>query len=109
MKLVIAIVQDQDAAKASTALASSGFQSTRLASTGGFLHSGNTTLLIGVENEQVGSVCNILKSTCQARSKTINTVLPMVDALDSFPTYPVDIIVGGATIFVTDVDQFIRA
>ncbi|MER3557036.1 MAG: hypothetical protein C4302_03585, partial [Thermus sp.] len=48
MKLILAIVQDTDAPGLTKALLEKGFQSTKLASTGGFLREGNTTLLIGV-------------------------------------------------------------
>ncbi|MGQ9510337.1 MAG: cyclic-di-AMP receptor [Thermaceae bacterium] len=53
MRLILAIVQDADAPGLTKALLEKGFRSTKLASTGGFLREGNTTLLLGVEGEQL--------------------------------------------------------
>ena len=64
MKLVIAIVQDTDAPGLTKALLERGFQSTKLASTGGFLREGNTTLLIGLEDEKVPEVLELIKEKC---------------------------------------------
>ena len=56
MKLVIAIVQDKDSNRLSNALVREGFRATKLASTGGFLRAGNTTFMIGIEDERVHEV-----------------------------------------------------
>ena len=50
MKLIVAVVQDQDSNRLSTALTKNDFRATKLASTGGFLRSGNTTFLIGTDD-----------------------------------------------------------
>ena len=60
MKLIIAILQDEDAGEAISHLNEAGFQVTRLATKGGFLRAGNTTLLAGVENENVDDAINII-------------------------------------------------
>jgi uncharacterized protein YaaQ len=65
MKLVIAIVRDIDAGVVIEELVSHDHRVTRMASTGGFLRRGNVTLLIGVEDEHVQDVVNILKDTCR--------------------------------------------
>ena len=52
MKLLIAVVQDEDSGKVISGLLSEGFSATKLATTGGFLRSGNTTLFIGVEEDR---------------------------------------------------------
>ena len=67
MKLVIAVVHDEDSHKLMEALTCKGFMATKLASTGGFLKTGNTTLLIGVPKEQVPSVTEIIKDKCKTR------------------------------------------
>lgn len=64
MKLIIAIIQDQDAEPVSRALTSMSFRVTLVASTGGFLRKGSSTLLIGVEDHQVEQALQILRDTC---------------------------------------------
>lgn len=108
MKLIIAVVHDKDAGILSDALAEAGIQGTKLASTGGFLHEGNTTFFIGVKKERVEEVLNIIRDNCQARSKIITPLSPVGNAIDSIITYPTEIQIGGATIFVLDVEQFIK-
>lgn len=105
MKLVITVVEDNDVAFLMEALIDNGFQATRLASTGGFLLQGNTTLLIGVQNEQVDSVIDIIKSTCAPRKKIIPQVTP---ELPTAIGVPVEIEAGGAIVFVIEIDQFWR-
>ncbi|MCE5197262.1 MAG: cyclic-di-AMP receptor [Negativicutes bacterium] len=109
MKMVIAVIQDQDARKAADALVAGGFRSTRLSSTGGFLRAGNTTLLIGVEDKQVEEVCQIIRNECEARTQIVNPITPMASTIESFSTFPVEVVVGGAIIFVIDVERFERA
>lgn len=61
MKLIITIVQDQKAPRLLDSLTKRGLKVTKLASTGGFLKQGNTTLIIGVEDNEVGVVMEIVK------------------------------------------------
>ncbi len=62
MKLIIAVIQKDDASMLSSALVEQGFSVTKLSTTGGFLTTGNTTLLIGTEDEKIGQVKEIIKS-----------------------------------------------
>lgn len=87
MKLIIAIIKDEDNDKVSTKLTSENFRVTFIASTGGFLRSGRSTLLIGTEEERVNRVIDILRETCTA---------------------PKDPKAKRATIFVLDVNNFIQ-
>jgi uncharacterized protein YaaQ len=64
MKLMIVIVRDQDSENVIQALVAKELRVTRVASTGGFLRHGNVTLLIGVDNEKVDTVIDLLNSTC---------------------------------------------
>lgn len=64
MKLIIAIVRDIDAGPVIDQLVAHSYRVTRVASTGGFLRRGNATLLIGVEEQQVQSVIDLLRDTC---------------------------------------------
>ncbi|MGI6586087.1 MAG: hypothetical protein GX301_06575 [Gracilibacteraceae bacterium] len=106
MKLVIAVVQDDDVDDLVEMLVKEKVSSTKLASTGGFLREGNTTLLIGVENEKVDSVISIIKDVCKSRKQTFTTPIPPTGSAGVYIPYPIDVMVGGATIFVVDIDKF---
>lgn len=108
MKLVITIVQDDDSIDLVEALTEGGFRVTKLATTGGFLKAGNTTLLIGVEKEKLDDVITIIEDTCKTRDQLMVSPTPMVGTADVFMSYPVEVQVGGATVFVVDVDKFIK-
>jgi len=106
MKLVVAVIQDKDTQRLLNGLTQEGFRATKLSSTGGFLREGNTTLLIGVEDHLVERVLRIIKSTCHSREQLVTPLSPMGGPADSYIPYPVEITVGGATIFVLDVERF---
>lgn len=110
MKLVIAVIQKKDSIELINVLTEKNFRVTKLASTGGFLRAGNTTLLIGVEIEEVDEVIDIIKDKCKKREKTITSPYPVADSTGmSIPyTYEIDVEVGGATVFVVDVDKFMK-
>ncbi|MTI96828.1 MAG: hypothetical protein FH749_15350 [Firmicutes bacterium] len=105
-KLVVAVIQDKDSVKLMETLVDNGFRATKLASTGGFLKAGNTTMLIGVEHDQLQQVVDIIKNVCQSREKMVTTMSPIGGAVESYVPYPVEVVVGGATIFVLDVERF---
>ncbi len=105
-KLVIAVIQDKDSVRLMETLVDKGYRATRLASTGGFLKAGNTTMLIGVNREQAEEVVSIIRAVCQSREKIVTTMSPIGGAVESYVPYPVEVIVGGATIFVLDVERF---
>lgn len=106
MKLVIAIVQDDDASNVINRLTKEGFRITKLATTGGFLRAGNTTLLAGVEEDKVDKVISIIKNLCESRKQVITSTTPVAGTTGVYVPYPVEVSVGGATIFVVDVDRF---
>ncbi|OPJ61052.1 cyclic-di-AMP receptor [Clostridium oryzae] len=108
MKLIIAIVQDDDASDLIDVLTDDGFRVTKLATTGGFLKSGNTTLMMGVEKEDVDKVLSVIEDVCKTRDQVVTSPSPMAGATGVYVPYPVEVEVGGATIFVLDVDNFIR-
>jgi uncharacterized protein YaaQ len=64
MKLILAIVRDPDADAVTSGLTTADFRVTRVASTGGLLRRGMTTLLIGLEADQVDAAIGILRQTC---------------------------------------------
>jgi len=103
MKLIIAVVEDTDAPALIEKLVEAGVQATKLASTGGFLLQGNTTLLIGVDDARVEDVLSIIRTTCVRRKKLIP------QAASELPTaihLPIEVEAGGAVVFVIKVDQF---
>ena len=106
MKLVVAVVQDQDSNRLSNALTKDGFRATKLASTGGFLRSGNTTFLIGTEDSLVPNVLDLIRDHCRAREQMVAPVSPLGGHADSYIPYPVEVEVGGATVFVLPIEQF---
>lgn len=106
MKLIIAVVQGEDAQKTVIALTDKGISSTRISSTGGFLQQGNVTLLIGVDETQVVDALEIIRENCQERSRYLTPVPPLAEPGEFFMSYPVEVQVGGATVWVVPVDSF---
>ena len=104
MKLVLAIVSNDDSSIVSSALNKEDFQVTRLATTGGFLRAGNTTLIVGVDDDKVEDCIEIIGNECKKRTE----VVPSTASYDigRYASFPVEVQVGGATIFVIDVEQF---
>lgn len=104
MKLVLAIVSNDDASSVTSALNKENYQVTRLATTGGFLRSGNTTIIVGVEDDDVERAIDIIGKECEKRTE----VVPSSASYDigRYASFPIEVQVGGATIFVLDVDQF---
>jgi len=107
MKLIIAIVQDQDAHSLIEDLTEEEFRVTKLASTGGFLKGGNTTLLIGIEDEKVDDVVEIIERNCKTREITTSLLTVSMPG-DTYIPYPLEVKVGGATLFILDVEKHIR-
>ncbi|UQK58826.1 cyclic-di-AMP receptor [Fenollaria massiliensis] len=107
MKLIVAIVQDQDVNALMDALTEKKYRVTKLSSTGGFLKSGNTTLLIGVEDDKVNEVKELVDHNCKTREIT-TSLLTVTMPGDTFVPYPLEVKVGGATLFVLNVDEFLR-
>ncbi len=106
MKLLIAIINNDDSHVVSNNLMAKGFIATRMSTAGGFLKAGNTTFLIGVENERVDEAINIIKSFSHKRTETVQDKTKF--DLTLFKSVPVEVTVGGATIFVLDVENFIK-
>ncbi len=105
MKLVIAIIHDEDSNELMSKLTEKNYGVTKLASTGGFLRAGNTTILVGTTKEKVEEVISIIKDICKTRTE-VTAASPIVGEGSSFIPIPIEVQVGGATIFVVDVDRF---
>lgn len=104
MKLVMAIINADDAHTVINHLTQEGFSVTRLATTGGFLKTGNTTVIVGVDEAQVDAVLKIINEYSHSRKQLINANSEL--GMGFFPSVPTEISVGGATIFVMDVERF---
>ncbi|MEA5016702.1 MAG: cyclic-di-AMP receptor [Candidatus Limiplasma sp.] len=108
MKLIIAIVQDEDASRLIGQLMNDGIGVTKLATTGGFLRAGNTTLLLGVEDDHMQKAMDIIEEVCKSRKQIAPSPASMVGLPGVYSPYPMEVMVGGATVFVLTVDQFIK-
>jgi len=104
MKLVVAIINHDDAHVVVHNLTKEGYRVTKLSTTGGFLMQGHMTLLSGVPDDKVNHVIKIIGKYSKSRKQ----VMPSMSELGTgiYPTVPVEVTVGGATVFVLDVDRF---
>jgi uncharacterized protein YaaQ len=109
MKLVLTVVQSEDANGLLSQLSTRGFRATRITTVGGFLREANATIFIGVEEEDVDTVVHTIRENCTTRQQQITAIPAVMEPGEFFLPYPVEVEVGGATIFVLDVDRFERA
>jgi uncharacterized protein YaaQ len=108
MKLIVAVVHGRDADEVLRALASRGYGATTIDSSGGLLRQGNVTLLVGVQESLVGEAVALIKRFGQVRSQYVNPLLPVAEPAEVFIPSPVEVQVGGATVFVVGVDRYER-
>ena len=106
MKLVLAIVSGDDSSKVTRALTKSNYSVTKLATTGGFLMSGNTTFIVGTDDDKVEGVLEILRNNSKTRKQMVPTSASY--SVGMFSSMPVEVQVGGAIVFILDVEQFIK-
>ncbi|MBO5447985.1 MAG: cyclic-di-AMP receptor [Ruminococcus sp.] len=104
MKLVYAIVNNDDAYAVNKGLSKKGIRATKLSSTGGFLMSGNTTFMICCQDGDVETVITVLKEHSRKRKQYVPSSAVM--GPEGTQSYPVEVAIGGATIFVTDIERF---
>lgn len=101
-KLVIAFVHRDDVGRVVAALRDSELRFTELRSEGGFLRSGNATLMIGVEDDQLPLAMSVIERNCQRRTEQVPVeLLGGVDAA----WLPTEVTHGGATVFVLPVEE----
>ncbi|WEB33118.1 cyclic-di-AMP receptor [Lactobacillus crispatus] len=105
MKLVIAIVQKEDSNDLQRAFVQNDFRATKLATSGGFLSQGNTTFLVGCDDDKVDDVLKIIKEQSRAREEIAT---PHMVSTGYEITQPLKVTVGVATYFVVPVDEFKR-
>ncbi len=108
MKLILAIVHNDDVARLTERLTEAGFGATRVASTGGFLRQGNTTFLIGVDDAHVDDVIALIRDTCRRRTQYVHPLPPAGFGEEMAYAQPIEVEVGGALIFVIPVERVER-
>lgn len=103
MKLIFAVIHDQDIDALFRALAAAGYRATRIASTGGYLRTANATVFIGVEDDQVAQCKGIIDQTCRRRVHRMPVDFIDVDQESIAPVQR-----GGGILFVMPVSRFER-
>ena len=108
MKLVIAIVHERDKQKIGYSLLQAGMQFTVIATTGGFLRDGNSTMLIGAPQERVAEIMELIRGCCSIREQFV--AQPPLDTVGTggMLMNPIKVSVGAAILFVVDVERFER-
>jgi uncharacterized protein YaaQ len=108
MKLIISIVNKEDSDTLLKALTEAGHKATVIATTGGFLREGNATVFVGVENDKVEKVLELVKENCHQRTRYLSPIVPVTEPSEFYIPQPVELEVGGATVFVLDVERHER-
>ena len=106
MKLIMSIVHKDDERRLVEALTREGFGATTVSTTGGFLRQGNATVFIGVQDDQVSQALQLIRENCQTRTQLVNPLPPVAEPGELYMPQPVEVQVGGATVFVLDVVQY---
>lgn len=104
MKLIYAIVNNDDSHAVANALTKGGFSATKLASTGGFLMAGNTTFLVCSDDGKVDEIIEIIRQHSHKRKQFVPSAASY--GMGNYTSFPVEVSVGGATVFVTDIERF---
>jgi len=108
MKLIMGIVNSDDADRLVNTLNRAGYRATGISTTGGFLRQGNATILVGTEDENVPKVLQLIKDNCHTRTQYVNPLPPVMEPGEMYIPSPVEVQVGGATVFVLEVTEFAR-
>ena len=108
MKLVVAVVHNEDAKVLIDALLKREYRATWLHSSGGFLKQSNATILLGVDDAKVDDVVALVRENCHSRTQTVSPIPPIMEPGEFFMPYPLEVEVGGAVVFVLPVDRFER-
>jgi uncharacterized protein YaaQ len=106
MKLIMSIVNSDDARPLLDVLSRGGYRATMISTTGGFLREGNSTIFIGVEDNLVPDVLGTIRDNCHTRTQYVNPLPPIMEPGELYMPTPVEVQIGGATVFVLNVDRF---
>ena len=107
MKLVAAVVQEYDRSNLVKAIVDAGLRATVISSKGGFLRTGNATILSAVNENEVEMLLTLISDHCRERTQVIRPDV-IGDYADWYPPHEVEVLVGGATVFVLPVVHFER-
>jgi uncharacterized protein YaaQ len=108
-QLLIAIVQEPDSGPVCEGLIAAGFPGpTRVGSVGGFLAQGNVTLLVAVEARRATEALRAIAERCRTRSQYVHPLPPIVAQSTRDISYPLEVHVSGALIFILDLDHYER-
>ncbi len=108
MKLVVCVVHNRDKGKITDELVKAGFKFTVVSSTGGFLREGNTTFLVGTPEEDLETLKGVVSQNSCTREQLVNVSSFEATTPGGFLPNPVKVPVGGAVLFVLNVEQFER-
>lgn len=109
MKLLIAVIQRQDENVLTKVLSDRHIGVTRISSRGGFLREGNVTLFIVVPDQRVDEVIEAIRQNCYTRTKFVAPLPPIAETGEFYPSSPIEVQVGGATVFVVNAKVLGRA
>jgi uncharacterized protein YaaQ len=105
MKLLVSIVNSDDARGLTDALMREGYRATTISTTGGFLRQGNATILVGIEDGKVDDVLEVIHDNCRTRTQYVNPLPPIMESGELYMPSPVEVQIGGAVVFVLNVDR----
>jgi uncharacterized protein YaaQ len=108
MKLLIAVIQRQDEGGLVKALTNHRVGVTRVGSQGGFLREGNVTLFIALDEARLEDVLQLIRAHCYTRTKFVAPLPPIAESGEFYPSTPVEVQVGGASVFVVDIEESSR-
>jgi uncharacterized protein YaaQ len=106
MKAVVAVVQGQDTIKLGNALRQKNIPFTTIDSTGGFLRERNSTFMMGTSDDQLQRVLDIISANCHTRSEYVSSYPSAFDPAEFYMPRPIEVQVGGASVWVLDVEHF---
>ncbi len=108
MKLIVGIVTEDDSRNLMEKLVEAGYRATLVSSTGSFLRQGNATFLIGVEEDRVDGVLKVFEKTCKKRVRELPPLPSFLSRSTEQQSESTKVEIGGAVVFVLDVERFIK-
>lgn len=108
MKLCMAVVHSRDKGRVADELTEAGFKFTIIGSTSGFLREGNTTFLVGIEDDQLAKLRCVIDTNCHLRDQMVDAGPMETGPQGGFIQSPIKVPVGGAILFVLNVEEFHR-
>jgi uncharacterized protein YaaQ len=106
MKAVVAVVQGQDSVKLGNALRQKAIPFTTIDSTGGFLRERNSTFMLAMADDQLQKVLDVIAASCHTRSEYVSSYPSAFDPAEFYMPRPIEVQVGGASVWVLDVEYF---